>query len=71
MPIAAISECEAWGSIQTMTWVSFCHEAEAFEAPWRMSRARPTRVSETVTVKMAAIVMRRLRQRFDAVSRTA
>ena len=59
----------AAGSIHTVTCVPRSHWPDAFAAPCRSSRAAPTKVSETATVRMAAIVIKRLRHRFDAVSR--
>ena len=70
VPTASISRALAVGFIQTMTWVPRCHSTSALAAPCLSSRAAPTRESETATVSTAAIVISRLRQRLDAVSRT-
>ena len=70
MPTAAISWELASGSIQTVTWVPRSRVPVALAEPWRSSSAAPTSDSETATVRTAAMVMSRLRHRFDAVSRT-
>ena len=70
VPTAAISCALASGCIQTVTWVPRSSVPVALADPWRSSSAAPTSDSDTATVRTAAIVMRRLRHRFDAVSRT-
>ncbi len=66
-----ISPLDAAGCIQTVTLVPCCHCEVAWAALCFNSRAAPTRDSETATVRTAAIVIMRFRQRFDNVSLTA
>jgi hypothetical protein len=63
-----ISFCEAVGSIHTVTRVPCCHCADAWAALCLRSKADPTSDSDTATVKTAAIVIIRFRQRFPVVS---
>ena len=70
VPTASICWLVALGSIQTVTLVPRSRVPVALAAPWRSSRAAPTSDSDTATVRTAAIVISRLRHRFDAVSRT-
>ena len=67
---AAISWALALGSIQTVTWVPRSSAPDAFAEPCRSRSAAPTSDNDTATVRMAAMVISRLRHRFDAVSRT-
>ena len=54
-----------------VTRVPCCHWADAWAALCLRSNAEPTSDSDTATVSTAAMVIIRLRQRFDRVSLTA
>ena len=57
------------GSSQMMASTPWAHCVVAWATPWRRSSEAPTSDNETPTVSTAAMVMSRLRHRFDAVSR--
>ena len=46
-----------------------CHWVVAWATPWRRRSDAPTSDNDTATVSTAAMVISRLRHRFDAVSR--
>ena len=57
------------GSRKTSTFTPCCHLVVALETAWRSNSDAPTSDSDTATVRMAAMVIRRLRHRLEAVSR--
>src|ERR1700692_2481839 len=64
-----VREGPAVGFTHTMVDTPFCHCPVAFDAPCFRSRDDPTRARDTATVRMAATVISRLRQRLVAASR--
>src|SRR5664280_1244600 len=66
-----ISPGVALGCIQMLTRVPCCHVRDACAALCFSRSADPTSESDTATVKTAAIVIIRLRQRLEKVSLTA
>ena len=57
------------GLSHTMTSTPCAHWVVAWATPWRSRSDAPTSDNDTPTVSTAAMVMSRLRHRFDAVSR--